>query len=490
MNKDKTTGTGPQVTEEMLHRYHAGTLSAAEMHAVEHAALDDPLLAEALEGLEETSPETFAPAMEDLRGRLNSRVAAQEDKAAAPFPLWRGLGLAASLLLILGIGWWSVNTLNSPASDKALSMEAPPLEEATEQAPPIETVQEEGIGSPSDNSDTGSGTVTSGHAEIQIEKELTEETEPAPLAIAERNEVEEIEEEEALEEIVYAYQPQETMAAPPAMASPKPQADTLFALESKSVAGDFGSAEPVNDDALIAEARRMAEAEDEVPIVSGDVEGSAGKGSGGIEVELDGSYIAQYSEEASEEAFADKQYDYSGSDQLDDLSFSYSKPEEDPVWASAQEETLTLAHYRYQNQLVAQEPETIISPASAGSKAPGKKAKRSGQKSSPVAAAPPPGGDFTHAMPSAGLERYDAYLYEQVTALKTKLTMPAITTVEIRFIILSSGQVTDVTIPDTLPETWRIALKNTLSDGPFWIPAHQEGIPLDSRMTLIIDLGH
>src|ERR1700733_13870795 len=40
---------------EDIHQYLTGKLSAAEMHAIEKAALTDPLLAEAIEGFHETA---------------------------------------------------------------------------------------------------------------------------------------------------------------------------------------------------------------------------------------------------------------------------------------------------------------------------------------------------------------------------------------------------------------------------------------------------
>src|SRR5687767_10121524 len=52
-------------------RYHSGTMPSAEMHALEKAALEDPLLSDALEGF------AYAPAFEsdiaELRERLTEK---------------------------------------------------------------------------------------------------------------------------------------------------------------------------------------------------------------------------------------------------------------------------------------------------------------------------------------------------------------------------------------------------------------------------------
>ena len=58
-------------TADDFARYHAGTMPAGEMHALEKAALEDPFLADALEGY------IHAPAFEKdiakLKDRLNEK---------------------------------------------------------------------------------------------------------------------------------------------------------------------------------------------------------------------------------------------------------------------------------------------------------------------------------------------------------------------------------------------------------------------------------
>ena len=43
-------------TSEDFKRYYSGTMTAAERHALEKAALDDPFLADALEGYKFSTP--------------------------------------------------------------------------------------------------------------------------------------------------------------------------------------------------------------------------------------------------------------------------------------------------------------------------------------------------------------------------------------------------------------------------------------------------
>lgn len=94
-----------RVTAELIRQYVQDTLDDRTMHALERQALEDPLLAEALEGYGRHDPDQSAQ-LEELQRRLEQRVA---DNPARPgkIPLRRRLvlwGAAASLLLLLGLG--------------------------------------------------------------------------------------------------------------------------------------------------------------------------------------------------------------------------------------------------------------------------------------------------------------------------------------------------------------------------------------------------
>ncbi len=52
-------------------RYHSGTMPADEMHAIEKAALEDPFLADALEGYPNTI--NFESDILDLKARLKEK---------------------------------------------------------------------------------------------------------------------------------------------------------------------------------------------------------------------------------------------------------------------------------------------------------------------------------------------------------------------------------------------------------------------------------
>jgi len=98
------TGTNiKNFTAADIEKYHKGLLSSKEMHDLEKAALDDPFLADALEGYAVTAKRTQADIAE-LKSRLAQRV-----EGAKVIPLSAGkskpipwLRIAALLIIISG----------------------------------------------------------------------------------------------------------------------------------------------------------------------------------------------------------------------------------------------------------------------------------------------------------------------------------------------------------------------------------------------------
>lgn len=97
----------PQFTAADIERYHRGLLSAAEMHALEKAALEDPFLADALDGYAEPAVEVETD-LADLQTRLAKRLEEKEETKVVPLgggkrqlaPWWKAA--AAAVLLVGG----------------------------------------------------------------------------------------------------------------------------------------------------------------------------------------------------------------------------------------------------------------------------------------------------------------------------------------------------------------------------------------------------
>ncbi|HAA21256.1 MAG TPA: hypothetical protein DCP28_21755, partial [Cytophagales bacterium] len=105
MKKDNTP---PRITHpvpaETLAAYHEGRLSPEEEHALEMAALDDPFLADALEGIDMLSPEELQADLVALGSRMEGLIAEEENdvKVIAMVPWWRRpLSIAAVVALLI-----------------------------------------------------------------------------------------------------------------------------------------------------------------------------------------------------------------------------------------------------------------------------------------------------------------------------------------------------------------------------------------------------
>jgi hypothetical protein len=109
-------------TSSDIEKYLSGELSAPEMHALERAALDDPFLADALDGiaLHRRMPQqpVFSEDMSQLQRRLQERVQTKEKGKSGVVPL--GMRYAAAVILLLGLGFTAYYML----SDKRMA-EAP-----------------------------------------------------------------------------------------------------------------------------------------------------------------------------------------------------------------------------------------------------------------------------------------------------------------------------------------------------------------------------
>ena len=95
----KKESNNARYTAEDIERYHRGLLSGAERHALERAALEDPLLEEALEGYAGLPPGQAADDLSILRDRLAERV---RRSRRLPVGVW--WKAAAVLVLLAGAG--------------------------------------------------------------------------------------------------------------------------------------------------------------------------------------------------------------------------------------------------------------------------------------------------------------------------------------------------------------------------------------------------
>src|SRR5579859_7631952 len=100
-----------------IQRYLKGELSAREMHELERAALDDPFLSDALEGLAGPNPGIrtgdlpVETDLAELKTRLAARVRGQEQRPALLWFSRPAFRVAAAAILLVGIGFTAWYTL-------------------------------------------------------------------------------------------------------------------------------------------------------------------------------------------------------------------------------------------------------------------------------------------------------------------------------------------------------------------------------------------
>lgn len=105
-------------TARDIERYHAGEMEPRERHALERAAMDDPFLADALEGYVYT--DHASADLQLLRDRLNEKT---KDKKRVIFfsreNKW--LKIAAAIILLAGAGWLTFRTKDLATSPKTVA---------------------------------------------------------------------------------------------------------------------------------------------------------------------------------------------------------------------------------------------------------------------------------------------------------------------------------------------------------------------------------
>ncbi|SHG94397.1 TonB family C-terminal domain-containing protein [Chryseolinea serpens] len=82
-----------------IDKYLKGELSPAEMHALEKKALNDPFLADALEGAGEIQPPQFEADLHDLQQALQQRIGRKEEKKVVSLWVWSAR-IAAGLAVV------------------------------------------------------------------------------------------------------------------------------------------------------------------------------------------------------------------------------------------------------------------------------------------------------------------------------------------------------------------------------------------------------
>jgi len=112
-----------QYTAADIQRYLDGRMDAAEMHAMEKAALEDPFLADAIEGFDLTKKEYDNDAINNdliqLRNQIAEKANTGKVRAIASFRWWR---VAAAAIVLIVFGAVTYNYWLNPDKNEQLSV--------------------------------------------------------------------------------------------------------------------------------------------------------------------------------------------------------------------------------------------------------------------------------------------------------------------------------------------------------------------------------
>src|SRR5688572_20438095 len=95
-----------------IQRYLEGRMLPAEMHALEKAALDDPFLADAIEGMQQTLAEHDASLIDTHLQNIREQVYEKTHKKSGQAPIFafRWWQAAAAAIIVITGGIWAWNS--------------------------------------------------------------------------------------------------------------------------------------------------------------------------------------------------------------------------------------------------------------------------------------------------------------------------------------------------------------------------------------------
>jgi hypothetical protein len=114
---------------EQIRRYLNGEMSASEMYALEKQALDDPFLADAIEGMQSQSTSQLNTGIADLQNRLKERIDGRNIRIPVTV-MWMRAAAAVAVLALIGIAGYYL--LNNDSEQKQVIVQVKPEAESAE----------------------------------------------------------------------------------------------------------------------------------------------------------------------------------------------------------------------------------------------------------------------------------------------------------------------------------------------------------------------
>ncbi|MBS1597981.1 MAG: carboxypeptidase-like regulatory domain-containing protein [Bacteroidetes bacterium] len=118
--KEKHTGS---YDAAVIEKYLQGKLSSAEMHALEKAALDDPFLADAIEGITQNqNNQSLSNDVAELQQRLKQRISTNKNKIV-PISYKSWLQIAAAVIVLAFSGVITFYIISNSRENKTIARE-------------------------------------------------------------------------------------------------------------------------------------------------------------------------------------------------------------------------------------------------------------------------------------------------------------------------------------------------------------------------------
>jgi TonB family protein len=124
-----------------IEKYIRGELTPAEMHALERRALNDPFLAEALEGAIDIPADDFNADLKQLQAALEERIQSPRAKVV---PMWIWPARIAAGFLLLAISGFIIYSLLTNDSSKQLAQNKAVTEPSSEKVSPTDATSSAG----------------------------------------------------------------------------------------------------------------------------------------------------------------------------------------------------------------------------------------------------------------------------------------------------------------------------------------------------------
>jgi TonB family protein len=119
-----------------IERYLSGEMTPSEMHALEREAMNDPFLAEALEGIDETGKDSFLFDLKQLNNSVRQRTSLSKPKMIS---MWNwSIGIAAGLIILALSSVYVISIINNDKKRELLA-ERKETQEQPKSAPIIKS---------------------------------------------------------------------------------------------------------------------------------------------------------------------------------------------------------------------------------------------------------------------------------------------------------------------------------------------------------------